>query len=87
MNQNRLPRREVVSAARRAEMLNEAWGRQPRQTNFLDDWEIPFAATKTVKRGFAVIVGIWVLSVLAGLVVTGLVIWGGIEGILWLRDQ
>lgn len=86
MNQNRLPRRQAVSDARKARMLSDAWGRDTT-TNFMDDWEKSWFEPKRAKPVFLVALGIWVLSILASLAIMGLLIWGGIEAILWLREQ
>jgi hypothetical protein len=83
MNQNRLPRREAVNAARRAELLNEVWGRPP--LSFEDAWEGNF--DKNVKRGLKAIVGMWIVGALISLAFLGLVAWGIIEAILYLKSH
>lgn len=44
-------------------------------------------AEKTAKRAGIAFGVFWVLCFIVSLVMTGLIIWGLVEGILWLRSQ
>ena len=71
---------------RNMQRLNSAWGREPSNSDwFFDKWENDF--DRTAKRTMRGILAVWVLSIIGCLIFWGVVIWGIIELVQWVKAQ